>query len=53
MMFLGVFRFQPGFMDDLVIFAATRWKLRRAIRRMYDILGMLKLSLHPDKRAIG
>jgi len=41
------------FMDDYVIFAPTRHKLRTALREMYQILDALKLAVHPDKRYIG
>jgi hypothetical protein len=41
------------FMDDFVIFASTRHKLRTAIRKMYAVLELLHLSVHPDKRYIG
>ncbi|WP_295583921.1 RNA-directed DNA polymerase [uncultured Lamprocystis sp.] len=41
------------FMDDFIIFAPTRHKLRAAIKRMYAVLAPLKLDVHPDKRYIG
>lgn len=41
------------FMDDYVIFAPTRHKLRAVLRRMYAVLDRLKLTFHPDKRFIG
>ena len=41
------------FMDDYVIFAPTRHKLRKALRKMYAVLDQLKLKVHPDKRFIG
>jgi len=41
------------FMDDFVIFAPTRHKLRAALRGMYRLLDRLKLCVHPDKRYIG
>ena len=41
------------FMDDYVIFAKTRNKLKAAIKRMYAVLETLKLTVHPDKRYIG
>ncbi len=41
------------FMDDWVIFAPTRHKLRVAVRRMHRVLAALKLDIHPDKRFIG
>ena len=40
-------------MDDYVIFAKTRHKLKAAIKRMYAVLDNLQLTLHPDKRYIG
>jgi hypothetical protein len=43
----------PRFMDDFVIFAPARHKLRAAIRRMYAVLDQLKLRVHPEKRFIG
>ena len=41
------------YMDDFVIFAPTRHKLRAGLRAMYRVLASLKLSVHPDKRYIG
>ena len=41
------------FMDDFVIFASTRHKLRSVLRKMYAVLRMLHLDVHPDKRYIG
>jgi RNA-directed DNA polymerase len=41
------------FMDDYLIFAPTRHKLKAALRCMYRILEQLKLTVHPDKRSIG
>ena len=41
------------FMDDYVIFAKTRNKLKAAIKRMYAVLDTLQLTVHPDKRYIG
>lgn len=48
---LGI-RYQR-FMDDWVILAPGRHKLRAALRRMYAVLDDLKLEVHPDKRFIG
>ncbi len=45
--------FYARFMDDWVILAPTRWKLRRAIRLVNQTLGALKLAQHPDKTFIG
>ncbi|MEI6268530.1 MAG: reverse transcriptase domain-containing protein [Methylococcaceae bacterium] len=41
------------FMDDYLIFAPTRHKLKAELRCMYRVLGQLKLTVHPDKRSIG
>jgi RNA-directed DNA polymerase len=41
------------FMDDYLIFAPTRHKLKAALRCMYLVLEQLKLTVHPDKRYIG
>ena len=41
------------FMDDYVIFAKTRNKLKAAIKRMYAELDTLQFTVHPDKRYIG
>ena len=45
--------FYARFMDDWVILAPTRWKLRRAIRLVNETLAELKLAQHPDKTFIG
>ncbi len=41
------------FMDDWVILAPTRWKLRGAVRLVNQTLAELKLEQHPDKTFIG
>jgi hypothetical protein len=41
------------FMDDWVILAPTRWKLREAIRRVNQSLAELHVEQHPDKTFIG
>ncbi|MEM9281592.1 MAG: reverse transcriptase/maturase family protein [Verrucomicrobiota bacterium] len=45
--------FYVRFMDDWVILAETRWKLRRAIRIMNETLDELSLQQHPDKTWVG
>jgi hypothetical protein len=40
-------------MDDWVILAPSRWKLRRAIRIVNQLLSELKIEQHPDKTTIG
>ena len=41
------------FMDDWIVFAKTRWYLRKAIKITNRILAELKLLKHPDKTWIG
>ena len=41
------------YMDDWVIFAKTRWHLRKAIKITNQILASLKLQKHHDKTWIG
>ena len=41
------------FMDDWVILAPTRWKLRAAIRLVNQTLAELHVEQHPDKTFIG
>lgn len=45
--------FYVRFMDDWVILAETRWRLRRAVRVMNHTLSELSLAQHPDKTFIG
>ena len=40
-------------MDDILILAPTRWRLRRAVSRLNQIFTALKLEKHPDKTFIG
>ncbi len=48
---LGVFYVR--FMDDVLVFSPTRWKLRRAVRVVNQVLCSLNLEKHPDKTFIG
>ncbi|MHC4139177.1 MAG: reverse transcriptase/maturase family protein [Planctomycetota bacterium] len=45
--------FYARFMDDWVVIAPTRWKLREAIRIVNETLNVLKADKHPDKTFIG
>ena len=45
--------FYARFMDDWVVIAPTRWKLRSAIRIVNETLNVLKVDQHPDKTFIG
>jgi RNA-directed DNA polymerase len=41
------------FMDDWVVLAPTRWKLRAAVRCVNQTLAELKMEQHPDKTFVG
>ena len=45
--------FYVRFMDDILVLAPTRWKLRRAVRVVNEQLNALDLAKHPDKTFIG
>jgi hypothetical protein len=45
--------FYVRFMDDILVLAPTRWKLRRAVQAVNEVLGNLRLEKHPDKTFIG
>ncbi len=45
--------FYVRFMDDILVLAPTRWKLRRAVRVLNQLLSSLKLEKHPEKTFIG
>jgi len=45
--------FYARFMDDWVVLAPTRWKLRAAIRAVNETLESLKVEQHPDKTFVG
>ncbi|RZB38005.1 MAG: hypothetical protein SRB2_00351 [Desulfobacteraceae bacterium Eth-SRB2] len=41
------------YMDDILILAPTRWKLRKAIRVLNQTFNELSLVQHPDKTMVG
>ena len=45
--------FYVRFMDDILVLAPTRWKLRRAVRVVNEVLGSLRMEKHPEKTFIG
>ncbi|MGH2669822.1 MAG: reverse transcriptase domain-containing protein, partial [bacterium] len=45
--------FYLRFMDDVVVLAPSRWKLRRAVAALNGVLDALGLEKHPDKTFIG
>jgi len=40
-------------MDDILVLAPTRWKLRQAVRVVNQVLATLGLAKHPAKTFIG
>ena len=45
--------FYVRYMDDWVILTPTRWKLRKAIKVVNQVLEGFRLEKHPDKTFIG
>ena len=45
--------FYIRYMDDILILAPSRWRLRRAIAGVKGHLSTLGLELHPDKTSMG
>jgi RNA-directed DNA polymerase len=45
--------FYARFMDDWVIIVPKRWKLRKIIKIVNNVLSDLKIEKHPDKTFIG
>ena len=41
------------YIDDWLVLAPTRWKLRAAIRAVNQVMGELRVRQHPDKTTIG
>ncbi len=41
------------YMDDILILAATRWQLRRAVATLQRVFAQLRLTIHTDKTFIG
>jgi len=39
-------------MDDILVFATTRWKLRAAVKAVNGMLHSLRLEKHPGKTFI-
>jgi len=45
--------FYVRFMDDILVLAPSRWKLRRSVKMLNKVLSSLKLEKHPKKTFIG
>lgn len=48
---LGLFYIR--FMDDILVLAPTRWRLREGVKTVNRVFGALDLEKHPDKTFIG
>ncbi len=46
-------QFYMRFMDDILVLAPTRWRLRKAVKAVNEVLGSLCLLRHPDKTFVG
>ncbi len=45
--------FYVRFMDDILVLAPTRWRLRKAVKAVNQVLAALWLEKHPAKTFIG
>jgi len=45
--------FYARFMDDWVVLAPSRWRLRRVVKQVNQILVDLKICPHPEKTFVG
>jgi len=45
--------FYARFMDDWVVLAPSRWRLRRVVKQVNQILADLKICTHPEKTFVG
>ena len=45
--------FSVRYMDNILVLAPTRWKLRQAVKVVNQVLASLRLAKHPDKTFIG
>ena len=44
--------FYVRFMDDILVLAQTRWRFRKAVTRVNEVLGRLHLEKRPEKTFI-
>ncbi len=45
--------FYVRFMDDILVLAPTRWRLRKAVKAVNQVFAALGMEKHPDKTFIG
>lgn len=41
------------YMDDILVLAPTRWKLKRAVKTLQSVFELLKVTMRPGKTFIG
>ncbi len=46
-------QFYMRLMDDILVLAPTRWRLRKAVKAVNELLGSLCPLKHPDKTFVG
>ena len=44
---------RSSFMDDLLVLAPSRPRLRKAVKRLHGLFDGLHLRMHPDKTFVG
>ncbi len=49
----GSGQFYVRFMDDILVLAPTRWKIRKAVKAVNGMPGSPGLEKHPDRTFIG
>lgn len=45
--------FYVRLMDDILVLSPTRWRLRKAVKVLNQVLGSLRLGKHPGETFIG
>ena len=40
--------FYIRFMDDILVLASTRWRLRKAVKAVNEVLGSLRMEKNPE-----
>ncbi len=40
--------FYIRFMDDILVLASTRWRLRKAVQAVNEVLGSLRMEKNPE-----
>lgn len=45
--------FYVRFIDDILVLAPTRWRLRKAVKTVNEVFAALVMEKHPDKTFIG